>query len=99
MFHLLAQSLPTVLLAAGLPVAETHGASCAAPFGPARVARTVVPQAPPIADLLHLTGTTLVRVVLSATGSVEGTSVAHSSGSPMLDRAALPDRKSASLRA
>jgi TonB family protein len=90
MFHLFTPLLAATLVAASGPVsAQTHGASCAADDRPARVARAVTPETPAVAEMLRLSGTTIVRVDLSNTGDVVGAAVARSSGSSMLDRAAL----------
>ena len=91
MFHLFTPLLTAALVASSgpLPAAQTHGASCAADDQPARVARAVAPEKPAIAEMQKLSGTTVVQVDLSDTGEVLGTAVARSSGSPMLDRAAL----------
>jgi periplasmic protein TonB len=91
MLHLLAPALTALLLTpvASATDAVTHGASCTAPDQPAKIVRSVTPEMPTIAKAANLTGTTVVRVDLSSTGSVTATSVARSSGSVTLDRAAL----------
>ena len=90
MVHLFTPLLTAALVASPgpAPAGETHGASCANDQ-PARVSRAVTPETPAIAEMQRLTGTTMVRVDLSSTGEVLATAVARSSGSPMLDRAAL----------
>jgi protein TonB len=70
-------------------VAAAQPASCEVNDAPARIAHAVRPQYPGIAKLAGLSGTALIRVDLSATGSLEGAYVAVSSGSSILDRAAV----------
>jgi protein TonB len=91
MFHLIASSLTAALVVASVPAsaAETHGATCLADGQPARISHMVAPETPAIAKLQSLSGTTVVRVDISNAGSVLRTAVARSSGSAMLDRAAL----------
>lgn len=63
--------------------------SCAAPDEEAHVKRTVQLQEPQVAREQGLAGTTQVEVSLASDGSVERTSVYRSSGSTLLDDAAL----------
>lgn len=90
------QLLAAVLTAALFPspvVAGEHVASCAADRSvrPIQVAR---PEVPALAQLEHLSGTSVVRVDLSDTGSVSSAYVAVTSGSSILDRAAIRTAKS-----
>jgi protein TonB len=91
MFHLLASAITTAVLTAAVqaPDAAAHAASCKSPHEPATILRSVAPETPLIARTANWTGTTVVRVDLSAAGGIVGTSVARSSGFAALDRAAL----------
>jgi protein TonB len=90
--------LPAAMTAALLSspdgLAATHPQSCTTIDRPAHIVRSVEPQYPPIAKLQNLTGTSFIRVDLSATGRALGANVAVSSGSILLDRAALEAVKS-----
>jgi protein TonB len=70
-------------------VEAAQPASCATNDAPARIARAERPQYPEIAKLIGLSGTARIRVDLSETGSLLGAYVAVSSGSSILDRAAI----------
>jgi TonB family protein len=85
--------LPAVLLTAFLsnPALSTTpytGAVCPMDTQ-AHIVQQISPEFPEIARFLGLYGTSVVRIDLSETGTVLGTYVANSSGSSILDEAAL----------
>lgn len=92
MYELLAVVLTAALFPSPVVVGE-HGAGCA-PDLPARTIQAVTPDIPALAQLEGLSGTSVVRVDLSDTGGVSGAYVAVSSGSSILDRAAIRTAKS-----
>ncbi len=63
--------------------------ACTAPDVPAKTIAPVAPEIPQLASEEGLTGTTEVEVHLSASGAVLDASVYRSSGSMLLDRAAI----------
>src|ERR1700676_3395861 len=80
-------------LAASLPqsssAATFRGASCPSADVDARVTRVARPIRPTIAVAQNATGTTIVEVKLSASGSVAAVHVVETSGNKWLDREAL----------
>jgi protein TonB len=79
---------PAAATAPPTPVA-TPKPACAKPHVDATTTNPVAPETPETAREQGATGTAQVRVSLSATGSVLSTTVYKSSGSPLLDQAAL----------
>jgi TonB family protein len=72
--------------------------SCQTPDGPATPLVAVVPEKPVVAASMDLTGTTLVQVDLDASGEILDAHVMKSSGTPMLDRAAVASVKASTFR-
>lgn len=70
-------------------LAATPKPTCAQPHLDATTTNPVVPDTPETAREQGATGTVQVKVSLSATGSVLSATVYKSSGSPLLDEAAL----------
>jgi protein TonB len=68
---------------------DSPAPSCTAPDIAARAVDVVTPDTPEMAQEQGLTGTTQVQVSLDPSGSVTDASVYRSSGSELLDRAAL----------
>ena len=89
MFLMLSAAIAAALFPSTVAVAPAHPASCAVNSQPARIVRAFAPQYPLIAKLEGLTGTSVIRVDLAETGDVAGTYVVVSSGSTILDRAAM----------
>jgi len=89
MYQLLTAAVTAALLSSPVAVASTHPASCTVNYQPASIVHSVAPEYPEIAKAERITGTTVIRVDLSETGRVKGSSVAVSSGSMILDQAAL----------
>jgi TonB family protein len=85
----------TVKLIALTPAAPTAVAAassappCAVPNVPAAISGTAFILIPSIAEGQGAIGTSDVQLSLLPSGKVAGTSLAHSSGNPHLDRAAL----------
>jgi protein TonB len=73
--------------------ASTKPAACTAPNVSASIARAITPNYPDIAQWQGAGGTVVVRVDLSETGKLLSASVARSSGSPILDMAAVQTAK------
>jgi protein TonB len=88
MSYLLAAVLSTVVGSSQVAVAPTHPASCAVDQS-ARIVEAVPPEYPPLAVINGLSGKALIRVDISETGHVVGSWVRTSSGSGILDQAAL----------
>jgi protein TonB len=88
MYQLLPAVITAALLSGPVAVAPKQAASCAADL-PARIIHFAKPDYPAIARLQGLSGTSLIRVDLSDTGTVSGAFVSISSGSSILDRAAI----------
>ncbi|MGH7728958.1 MAG: energy transducer TonB, partial [Vulcanimicrobiaceae bacterium] len=64
-------------------------ASCQVPAASAAISHEVAVDYPELAWMQEASGTTLVAIDLSPTGTVVTARIARSSGSPLLDRAAL----------
>ena len=79
---------PAAATAPPTPIA-TQKPACAQPHVDATTTNPVAPDTPETAREQGATGTVQVRVSLSAAGSVLAATVYRSSGSPLLDRAAL----------
>ena len=91
---LLSAAIMAALLSSPDYVASERPPQCAADDQLARVVRSVDPDYPAIAKLQGLAGTSKIRVDLTATGSVAGAYVVVSSGSSILDQAAIRTAKS-----
>ncbi|HMD01338.1 MAG TPA: energy transducer TonB [Candidatus Baltobacteraceae bacterium] len=78
------------------PPSPSPKPACAQPHVDATVTRPVEPDYPELAKQQSLTGVTQVKVTLSETGAVQGTDVYKSSGSSLLDRAAIAAAKQSS---
>jgi TonB family protein len=94
MSKLIALSTVAALFSTTGSIAQAHPASCAADRQPASIVQASTPDYPVIAQAAGLTGTSVIRIDLSETGSVVSAFVAHSSGSVVLDRAALRTARS-----
>ena len=80
--------------------AYAYGPSaCDAPQAQAAVINAVPPDYPAFSEQLGDTGTTIVQVDLLADGKLQNASVLRSSGSQMLDKAAISAAKEAEFRA
>jgi protein TonB len=90
--------LAATTASAQLNVDQAPGASCEAANVTASTIYAEQPETPAVATTMHLTGTTLVQVDLDSAGSIVGTSVAKSSGTPLLDRAALVAARASTFR-
>jgi protein TonB len=77
------------------PAAAT---SCSTPDSPATTAFGAEPVTPQLALLYNLTGTTYVQVDIDANGALTDASIAKSSGTPILDQAAIAAAKASSFR-
>jgi protein TonB len=84
--------------AGGADLNSLISTSCPAPDAPAAPIVAAVPEMPMIATSLNLSGTTYVQVDLEANGAILNTSVMKSSGTPILDRAALESVRASSFR-
>lgn len=73
-------------------------ANCETPNVSAGTIYGATPETPSVARVMHLTGTTYVQVDLEADGSIANTSVSKSSGTPLLDRAALQAARESTFR-
>lgn len=93
MYASLATATMAALLSSPVAVAPERPASCKA-NQPAHIVRYINPEYPMIAQLGGVTGTSVIRVDLSDDGGISGTYVATSSGSSILDRAAIGAAKS-----
>jgi TonB family protein len=93
MFNLLIPSIAATLLVSPGSVVALHGASCTAEHEPASIVRSVSLERPALAQIEHLTGTSIVRIDLSDRGRVLSASVARSSGRSILDDAAVEAAK------
>ncbi len=81
----------------GPPVeTPTPKPACAQPHVDATTTNPVSPDTPEMAKQQGLTGTSMVKVSLSATGSVLGATIYKSSGSALLDNAAVQAAKESS---
>lgn len=78
------------------PPTPTPKPACAQPHVDATTTNPVVPDTPEMAKQQGATGTVQVRVSLSPTGSVVSASVYKSSGSSLLDQAAVQAAKASS---
>jgi protein TonB len=81
-----------------IPLSAEHAGIVSAPSKcnkPAAIDGEMFVDVPAIASLQGITGTTLVRIDLSATGALSGEALFESSGNPWLDRAALDSPKAA----
>jgi TonB family protein len=76
-----------------MPAAAAQPPSCTVAHQPAGIVRTVYADYPAIAKLDHVTGTSVIRVDLTESGDVRASSIAVSSGSAVLDRAAIEAAK------
>ena len=74
-------------------IAPTPKPVCSAPYVEAKTVNKVPPDVPTMAVEQGLTGTAQVKVDLSAEGQVLGASIYQSTGSPLLDRAAITAAK------
>ncbi len=72
-------------------------AVCDARNVPAAATYTAIAEMPPLAKTMALTGQTLVQVNIDPTGAILDTIVAKSSGTPLLDRAALAAAQASSF--
>jgi protein TonB len=91
---LLPAAITAALLSNPAAMASAHPASCTVAYQPARIVQSGKPEYPAIARLDGLAGTTRIRVDLGETGSVLNTYVTVSSGSSVLDQAAIRTAKS-----
>jgi TonB family protein len=80
-------------------LSQAPGRNCEAPNVTAATIYAEQPDTPAMATVMHLTGTTLVQVDLDPSGAITGTSVAKSSGTPLLDFAALKAARASTFRA
>ena len=87
--QLLSAAVTAALLSTPVSVAAAQPASCTSDHQSARIIRNIAPEYPKIPKDQRITGTSVIRVDLSETGAVLGTSVAVSSGSNTLDRVAI----------
>lgn len=86
--------------APGTPVPTVQPTpQCTAPDVPAHALNAITPETPELARQEGLSGVTEVRVDLAADGSVESVSVFRSSGSTLLDAAAVRAAKASSYAA
>ncbi len=69
--------------------ADGRGATCVSRHVDAQATQLADPEMPPIAAMMHATGSVKVLVDLDESGKLKGTSVLASSGNAALDRAAL----------
>jgi TonB family protein len=90
--------LAATMASAQQNVGQAAGPSCAEPNLAASTVYAAEPETPAMATSMHLTGTTLVQVDLDASGSIVGTLVAKSSGTPILDLAALRATRASTFR-
>jgi len=82
------------------PVAtDSPGPTCSAPFVDAKAIDPVTPDTPPLAEEEGLTGTAQVRVTLDSDGRATSATIFRSSGSSLLDSAAVLAAKRSSYRA
>jgi TonB family protein len=86
------------LAATSVSAQQSAGASCEAPNVIAATIYAEQPETPAMATTMHLTGTTLVQVDLDASGAITGATVAKSSGTPLLDLAALRAVRASTFR-
>ncbi len=103
-------ALSAAALLASLALATSHASaseqnvyptasfSCIAPDAAASMIAAPTPEPPAIAVMYGLTGSAVVNVQLNADGSIGGTSIAKTSGSPTLDGAALAAANASSFR-
>ncbi len=89
MYKTISTAFAAVLFSSSVAVASAKPASCAVADRPAVVVRWEPVQPPAIAQFEKLTETSVIQVDLSETGALEGAYVAASSGSAILDRAAI----------
>lgn len=93
MYQFVPHAIAAVLSSNLIAVAPAHAASCTVDHQPAAIARAIEPEYPALAKLEHLTGTSVIRVDLADDGSVVGSYLSVSSGSPLLDQAAIKAAK------
>jgi TonB family protein len=113
MMNILFSKITSVMLAAALmplPVGmitgavgaqelpSTSAASCEVPNAPATTAYAAPAERPSIAAMYDLSGVTSVKVDIDQAGAVVSTSVAKSSGIPMLDQAAVAAARASTFR-
>jgi len=89
MYEVLSAALAGALFSNSVVVASAKPTTCMVENRPAFIVRSVEVQRPLIAQFQNLTGTSVIRVDLSETGAVEGSSVAVTSGFGSLDQAAV----------
>jgi periplasmic protein TonB len=94
MYQLLSLAVTAAFLSNPTAGTPAHAASCTVDHSPAAIARNVIPDYPEFQRQQGITGTSVIRVDLSETGSVLGSYVARSSGNDILDRAAVKAAKS-----
>lgn len=88
MYELLPAAITAALLSGPVALAPEHPASCMADSR-AHIIHSIEPDYPALARLGGVAGTSVIRLDLSDTGQVSGAYVAVSSGSVLLDRAAI----------
>jgi TonB family protein len=91
---LISQStLVAAFIGASLPASAATSmqekASCTVRDAPAALSRVIPVEAPPIAQLAHLSGTARVKIDLASNGVASNPRIVESTGSDLLDRAAL----------
>ena len=94
MYKVISAAFAAVLFSNSVAAASAKPASCAVADRPAVIVRWEDVQRPAIAKFENLTGTSVIQVDLSETGALEGAYVAVSSGSGILDQAAIRAAKS-----
>jgi periplasmic protein TonB len=94
MLTLLSAAIMSALMSDPSAAMGTQTASCASNYQVARIVRPVSPEYPSMAQLIHATGVSRIRVDLSEAGSVVGAWVVTSSGNALLDKAAVSAAKS-----
>jgi TonB family protein len=89
MYEMLSTALVAALFSNSVVVASAKPTTCTVAHRPAVIVRSVEVQRPLVAQIENLTGTSVIRVELSETGAVDGSSVEVSSGFGVLDQAAM----------
>jgi protein TonB len=81
------------------PASAEESAACAEPQSAATVITAVPPEVPEIVEQLGDTGEAWIQVDLLPNGTLQNASIRQSTGSALLDRAALEAAKAAQFKA
>jgi protein TonB len=88
-----------VALSSVAPASAQESTACAEPQSAATVITAVPPQFPALAEQLGDAGEAWIQVDLAPDGTLQNASIRQSTGSAILDRAALEAAKSAQFKA